>query len=211
VLFRSYYLDVVDYADPSTPTLRKPVNIPGTLVGVSPEGALLYTTGYHWDPVKLTTDWSEWLDVSAYDGVAAHLIDSRPLPPAWPHPVFVAGAHVFVGRNESVTTGQITTSINHLDVWTLSNAGKLIPVPNALRFDYPIQTFAGFGNLLGLQTGANIQLLDATNPAALKVIGGAEPEGCIYNFNLGMADGSLERGLWLPLGPYGVARITPKP
>lgn len=206
-----YYLDVVDYADASTPTLRKPVNIPGTLAGVSPEGALLYTTGYHWDPVKFTTDGAEWLDVCAYDGVEARLVDSLALPKNWPHPVFVTGAHTYIGRSESVTTGQVTTTLNYLDVWTLSGAGKLTAVPNKLEFDSPIQTFAGFGNLLGVQTGANIQLLDATNPAAPKLIGGGGPEGCIYNFNLGTAEGSLERGLWLPLGPYGVARITPKP
>src|SRR5262249_17443247 len=40
-----YNLDVVDYADPISPTIRQPVNIPGSLQGLSHEGELLYTTG----------------------------------------------------------------------------------------------------------------------------------------------------------------------
>src|SRR6185295_158203 len=69
------FLDVVDYTDADDPVVRKPVNIPGTLAGLSHGGAVLYTTGTHWT-TNAETAWNEYLDASAYDGVSAHLVDS---------------------------------------------------------------------------------------------------------------------------------------
>jgi hypothetical protein len=88
---------VIDYDDSANPTLRKPVNIPGALQGLSKNGELLYTVGAHWDDKTFTTDWSEWLDASAYDGVSASLVDSLSLSQSWPHPVLVDGNAIFIG------------------------------------------------------------------------------------------------------------------
>ncbi|HVR34686.1 MAG TPA: beta-propeller domain-containing protein, partial [Methylomirabilota bacterium] len=67
IWIQKHFLDVIDFADPANPTVRKPLNIPGQLRGISHGGSLLYTIGYHWDRETFTSDWREWLDASAYD------------------------------------------------------------------------------------------------------------------------------------------------
>jgi hypothetical protein len=39
------FLDVVDYTDPASPTLRPAVNVPGQLAGLSAAGSMLYLLG----------------------------------------------------------------------------------------------------------------------------------------------------------------------
>src|SRR5262249_27987703 len=97
VWVQSSWLNVVDYADPLSPTPRKPALIPGTLQGISHAGELLYTVGYHWS-TNQDTAWQEWLDASAYDGINAYPVASVALPQAWPHPVLVADTNIFIGR-----------------------------------------------------------------------------------------------------------------
>src|SRR4029077_100187 len=91
-------LDVIDYADPITPTVRDPVNIPGTLQGISNEGELLYTSGLHWGTNQVF-DWTQWLEASAYDGVEAHLVASMPLSDSWPNTLLVVDTNIFIGRS----------------------------------------------------------------------------------------------------------------
>ena len=73
--------------------VRQPVNIPGTLEGISHQGSVLYTIGTHWTTNQATA-WTQFLDASAYDGVAAHLIDSLALPTTWPLPVLAVETFV---------------------------------------------------------------------------------------------------------------------
>jgi hypothetical protein len=42
----------------------------------------------------------------------------------------------------------------------------------------------------------------------LKPLGGGAPQNLLW-FNLDRADGSLDRGLWVPLGDYGVWKVLP--
>ena len=72
------------------------------------------------------------------------------------------------------------------------------------------QYLAGFGNLLAAQVGNQVSLFNVTNPAAPALLVTGGPTGCLW-FDLGKADGALERGLWLPLGAYGVAMIATGP
>ncbi len=92
-----HYLDVVDYALPANPTMRPPVNIPGVLQGLSRGGALLYTLAQR-PATEGGSDWRQWLDAIAYDGVDAHLVDSLALSSQGPQPVLVHGEAIFVGR-----------------------------------------------------------------------------------------------------------------
>ena len=200
-----YYLDVVDYADAANPTVRKPVNIPGTLRGLSHGGAVIYTVGAHWDPKTFTTDWSEWLDASAYDGVAASLIDSISLGQTWPHPVLVSDKNIFIGRAAADDKGT-----NTLEVLTLADTGKFLSVtPAPLQLSLAAQNLYAFGDLLVVQVGNSVQLFNKAVPAALTLIGGGGPQGCVY-FNADNADGDVSRGLWLPLGDYGAAKVEVK-
>lgn len=200
-----YFLDVVDFADPTTPVLRKPVNIPGQLQGVSHGGAVLFTIAPHWDPVKLTTDWTEWLDASAYDGVSASLIDSLKLPATWPHPVTLKDGVAFIGKPAE------NKEPDFLEAWSLADTGKFVN-RSRMPLSAPPSSFSRFGDLLVAQSysgKANLQLFNVFNAAAPQLIGVQEMSNCL-GYNLDYGDGSITRGLWLPLGPYGVAKLNLK-
>jgi hypothetical protein len=202
VWLQRWYLDVVDYADAKDPTLRKPVNIPGTLHGISHSGSILYTVGPHW---KTDTNWwyngPQFLDASAYDGVEAHLIDSVPLSRYWLNPTLVKDANIFVGQPAETVDGK-----NTLEAWTLTNAGKFTRLSQTVLSSAPNQ-FINFGNLLAVQANDILQLFDVTDPAAPRSLISDRPDGCVW-YNLNNADGALNRGLWLPLGVYGVTTVT---
>jgi hypothetical protein len=195
-----YYLDVIDYADPKAPTIRKPVNVPGTLRGISHSGAILYTVAAHWDQ-KWATDWSEWLDASAYDSISASLVDSLPLKD-WPHPVLVNDGNAFVGHTPG-DGGQA-----HLEVWRLADSGKFAAI-NSIPLDSSANDMLAYGNLVALQQNSQVTLVDISNPASMSVIGAGQPAGCLW-YDLKNADGTLDKGLWLPLNEYGVANIPVK-
>jgi hypothetical protein len=192
-----YYLDVVDFTDPTTPTVRAPVNIPGQLQGLSRGGALLYTVGTHWD-AQGNTDGSQYLDASAYDGVSASLVASMKLTVGTP-PLVMFGEDLVLPQNDS------TANTNRLETWTLADTGKFTPL-GAVPLAAVPNNLAAFGNLLAVQLGATVGLFDATNPAMLQPAGSGAPEGCVWG-DLTAADGSLDAGFWLPLGDYGVLGI----
>jgi hypothetical protein len=190
-----YYLDVVDYADPKSPTLRAPVNIPGQLNGIARSGALLYTVGNHW--TNWVTDWNQWLDASAYDGVSATLVDSLALSTNWPHPLLVSDPNVFISWPDPTTTS------SSLETWTVADTGKFTRL-GALQLGSATSDLEQFGAVLATSQDNNtFLLLDATAPAALKPIGKGQVQGCL-GYDLGHADASLTGGLWLPLGDYGL-------
>jgi hypothetical protein len=203
------YLDVVDYLDPVTPTVRPSVNIPGQLRGVrsvSDNEALLFTVGYHWDAVTFNTDWTEWLDASVYDGTSANLVTSMALNKSGSHPVLVSGPDVFVGN----PSGSADVK-SKLEVWTLNDSGKFALVEDPpVELPSPAQNLAQFGDLLAVQETVGVQLFDLSNPAAVVLIGQGGPQGCV-GYDLGQADGAVDRGLWLPLSDYGVLKIDAKP
>jgi hypothetical protein len=194
------YLDVVDYTDPVNPTTRKPVNIPGTLKGLSYQGALLYTVGSHYDPAIGNLIWDEWLDATAYDGVSGHLVDSLAMPKNWPHPVLVSGSTIFLGR-----AAENTNSTDVVEAWTLPMSGRFAKL-GAAQLTSPAQNLTGVGNLLAVQSSYQINLYDPTYPSALKSIGASQENGCL-SFDLSQADGRPDRGLWIPLGGFGVEKV----
>jgi hypothetical protein len=198
-----FYLDVVDYADPLTPTLRKRVNIPGTLNGVSTAGELLYTVGVH--ATNAVTDWRQWLDASAYDGVSAHLVASLALPDAWPHPLLIADTNVFLGR-PGYNYSNTNVVAHQLETWTLQSSGSL-GLLGKVKLPMPASALIMRGSLLAAQqTDNSVTLFDDSNPASLLQVGYGLPSGCLW-FTLDQADGTVSRGLWIPLGVYGVEQV----
>ncbi|MBI2929351.1 MAG: beta-propeller domain-containing protein [Verrucomicrobia bacterium] len=192
------FLDVVDYAAPDEPLVRTPVNIPGALRGLGHNGDLLYTVGSHWTDGP--QDWTEWLDVSAYDGVAAYLVDSLALPREWPRPLLLHRGAVLIGRS-----ARDTNEVNAVEAWALSAAGKLVRA-RSTNLPSAANVIAAFGDLVVVQTPNRLELFDATDPLDLKSVGSGGLSSCL-GFSLDAADGALERGLWLPLGDYGVRRV----
>jgi hypothetical protein len=199
------YLDVVDYTEAKEPLVRQPVNIPGRLTGISRQGAVLYTVGTHWT-TNTSTAWIEYLDASAYDGVSVHLIDSLPLPESWPHPTLVLpdGTSLLVRGDYAVAPGEVPPWV--LESWQLSDAGKFTRVGSA-RLPGPVSLLANYGALLAAQqTDNGLVLVDLTDPSALTQVGAGRPAGCTW-YDLSRADGALARGLWIPLGAYGVGQV----
>jgi hypothetical protein len=190
IFVTKYFLDVIDFADPASPVVRKPVNIPGSFQGASHEGGVVYTVGYHFDADGRSVS-GEWLDASAYDGVSAYLVDSLSLT-NWPHPVVVNGGDIFVGQPTA------------LERWQLSAEGMLQKLSTTGTKE-PVYDLRFFGDLVGVSTGAKILLFDATNRAVLKAVG--ESGIACHGAELDNADGALGRGLWIPQNDYGVMKI----
>ncbi len=196
-----YYLDVVDYADPANPTIRKPVNIPGQLQGLARSGNLIYTVGSHWND-QFVTDWSQYLDASGYDGVNAYLVDSLKLTNSWPSPVIAPDGTTYLIQTDANNNSQ-------LQARTLSVAGKFSllgvkPLPSQAS------SLKAFGNLLAVQMSQRINLYDITNPANVGILGGGDSYGWLYP-SLNQADGVSNKGLWVPLQDYGVWGIPVGP
>jgi hypothetical protein len=204
--FQGYYLDVVDYADARHPTVRPPVNIPGTLQGISHRGELLFTLGSRYNP----TNWNERVEAlhaCAYDGISAHLVDSLSLSNVSPHPVFVSGRNIFLGRASAF--GAANPIPPTLETWTLSGRGNFtkrgsVTLPGAASELVP------FPGLLAAQVEGNrVMVFDDTNPARLRLVGEGPTTGCLgFNLRHGTAGA---HGLWLPLEGYGVTKINLRP
>lgn len=201
-------LNVIDYTDPTSPTLRQPASIPGTLQGISNQGELLYTVGWHWS-TNQTTDWTQWLDASAYDGLSAHLVDSLALPDSWPHPLLLADTNVFIGRPGVSNTGT-NVSASQLENWNLTIAGKFT-LNASVPLDQAASTLFERSGLLAVQEADNsVQLFDVSSPGALVPVARTQPSWCLW-YDLTKADGGLGQGLWIPLGAYGIEAIGTGP
>ncbi|HEY5913458.1 MAG TPA: beta-propeller domain-containing protein [Verrucomicrobiae bacterium] len=202
-IYRSF-LDVVDFADPGDPLVRDPVNIPNPLVGVADSGALLFTLGSHWE-TDPNTMWRDYLDASAYDNVNVYLQDSLALPTVWPHPSTVVGANVLLGvPGDNNPTNTVSST---LDTWALSTERKFIRL-GSLKVASPLSDLTSFPGLVaGPASDGSVNLFDATDPAALRLVGAGRLPLCWWWPDFHHSDGSLSAGLWLPLSAYGVAHI----
>lgn len=201
--YQRSFLDVVDYTDARQPAVRKPVSLPGTLQGISHEGALLYTVGFQRSPAE-DYQGANALVASAYDGVAVHRVDSLSLSNTYSHPVLVSGTNLFLGRAQTSNNGTIPAA---LETWTLSHAGKFnrlasVPLPASAS------DLVAFPGLLAAQVdGVRVMVFDDSDAAALRKVGEGPQAGCFY-FNLRHADAAPARGLWLALDAFGVTRIN---
>ena len=198
------FLDVIDFADAAHPAVRQPVNIPGTLQGLSHEGSLLYTVGTRWSKER-PDDWTEYLEASAYDGVTAHLVDSLALSNVWPRPLLVVETNLFLGRlgNDNASTDAPLPS---LETWTLPETGKFTKT-GSVRLAVAAQTLASVpGLLIAQETDNSVVLFDISRPDALPMRAQARPPGCL-GFDLSNSAGEAARGLWIPLGAYGVFSV----
>lgn len=200
-------LEVIDYTDPRDPLVRAPVRLPGSLAGISADGNLLYTTGPRYVAGTLS-DPTEYLDALAYDGVTAHLVASLPLPQSWPRALRITGSRIFLGRPGTSATG--TTTASALEEWRLALTGKF-ELLGSVRLAQPARTLADFGRLLAVQeSDGSVDLFAIGDDPVLQPIGQSEPAGCWWT-TLDHADGDVARGLWAPLGVYGVTRIPTAP
>jgi len=99
-----------------------------------------------------------------------------------------------------------TNSTPQLEAWTLADTGRFAKLCG-LTLSSPAQNLAAFGDLLVTQNYNALQLFNAGDPSRLAPIGAGGPAGCV-GYNLENADGAAARGLWLPLGIYGVYHVA---
>ena len=202
-----YFLHVVDFSDPSFPVSRERVNIPGTLVGLGRDGTLLYTLAPHWDEETGKTDWVPWLDASAYDGVAAHLVDSVRLSRHWQHPVRVEDDLVHIGIPGGNSRGEPDT--DHLALYRVTDRARWekraeVPLPREARSLHLL------GDLLLAQVQEDVWFFDRSQPESLRFLGVGRPPGC-FGLSLEHADASADGGILVPGGDYGISRLVPVP
>jgi hypothetical protein len=205
---QKYALDVIDYADVQNPTVRAPVNIPGDLQGISHGGELLYTLGMHWATATYP-DWTQWLEASAYDGVSAHLVASLALPGAWRNTMLVADTNIFLA-NPGLSNSGTNTTPPTLQAWSLSAKGAFT-LNGSTNLQQSAYLLVERDNLLAAQENFNsLELFDVSAPQTLSRLSTYSPASCLW-YDLTDADGGLGRGLWVPLGYYGVQEIRLAP
>ena len=206
-----YELHVVDYTDPADPVVRDTVAIPGSLIGTSHGGALLYTNGSHWDEER---KWDgNWFDASSYDGLEAHLVDSIEQPNSWPQShVVKSDGTLFLSFTERTKVLKEDGGVLRYDTqpylqsFALDENGKFTLL-DEIEPEKDIQQLKLIGgNLVGMDNRRGVTLFDTTDPDALRVAGKAKLEGCLW-FNLENTVDNNGGGIWMPLGQYGAARI----
>ena len=206
-----YELHVVDYTDPADPVVRDTVAIPGSLIGTSHGGALLYTNGSHWNEER---KWDgNWFDASSYDGLEAHLVDSIEQPNSWPQShVVKSDGTLFLSFTERTKVLKEDGGVLRYDTqpylqsFALDENGKFTLL-DEIEPEKDIQQLKLIGgNLVGMDNRRGVTLFDTTDPDALRVAGKAKLEGCLW-FNLENTVDNNGGGIWLPLGQYGAARI----
>lgn len=199
---QKFYLDVVDFTDPTTPLVRRPVNIPGTLSGITLNGNVIFTQGQHYDG-EGKTDYTQWLDASAYDGVSVYLLDSVKLPSAWPNATLVAGGNIFLAEPISDGTNPPASALSWL---VLSESGKFA-VQSRTAVPYYVSALAAVQQLLAtLDSNSSLIQLYDTSGGTFKPAGQGKTVECLWP-DLSCADGATDRGFWVPLGSYGVLRV----
>ncbi len=202
-----HYLDVIDYADPFQPTVRAPIELPGQLIGVATNGALLYAKGPKWD-AQGVSDGKEYLSASAYDGVQAFLVDSAPL---WTNswisgtPLLSPAGTLFLPTYR-YQDSNVSSSIQ---AWQLNPQGKL-----NLLADHPvgapISTLKMWGDLLGVQMSQTVEFYRVNEAVNWPVWGKGKSGGYSWPY-LEDADGSETSGFYVPLSEYGLMDVHAQP
>lgn len=216
-----HFLQVIDYGDPAAPFVHENrVNIPGQLLSVSNSGRLLFTLGQQYKPGSGKIGGAGTaIHVSALDGTAAHLVDQLPLRQGW-QPFLISDETIallypepeykWVEGSNPVNSGyQLNNSRSHLDLWSLGVDGKL-GKSNSFELNHETALSAVRDLWVLDEYGKNLHLFDARNPDELVDLGSYSYEGW-PQLNLQFADGDASRGLWLPLGTYGVEPILLTP
>lgn len=199
-----FLLDVVDLADPYEPVIRPPAPLPGDLLGVAVDGALLLAAGdARWDTNGIPT---RPLHGIAYDGVTPNRVAllEEPGIESW-H--MAEGARVVGFRRGRPDDGNGTPSA--LQPWHLSAGGDWESEPSApLAPDtYEVHRFEDLWVTAG---GRLFEFHRLPVDAAFSRLGEAG-RACSWWFNWDHADGSADDGLWIPLGEYGLQHLMPVP
>lgn len=192
-----HFMKRVDFANPAKPEIGPEVNLPGRLLAVVRDGATLLTLGCGYDadaqPVGKRVFHS-----SHFDGTTAQLVDQLETPTAY-DPYALDSGTLLIGT-WAIGTGQ--TGV--LQAWRLGDDEKF-----ALAGQINTSTFTSLATLHGLAIGFGNglpHLFDVSVPASLVDLPDADTRE-LSGGDLTHADGGAGRGIWQPLGDYGVGVV----
>ncbi|HAB16226.1 MAG TPA: beta-propeller domain-containing protein [Verrucomicrobiota bacterium] len=198
-----YFLDVLDFSDAAEPAIRAPVTLPGSLIGVSHGGQLVYAEGA--DQADATANGDPNLHALAYDGLEASLVASFPLPRVWPKPLLVRGdGQVLLGK-----AAPTTNDAPSLETWAVSTAGTFERYATA-TLAAAAEEIHSLGDLLVLPAGDRFHFFTLNDAPALVHLGSGD-RFCNLWFDWASAAASPLSGLWLPRGAQGLWQVTINP
>ena len=190
-----HFLKVVSFADPTKPVTAPDVNIPGKLLGISNAGARLYTVGCRY-AADGTPAAERAIHASNFDGTAATFVDQIALT-NYDDTYALDGDTVLIGLRAN------DPKPSRIAAWQLDTAGKFqLASENADPNIGPLSVVRG---LLVVGSYGTRHLYDVTDAAHFRDLGVFPNLTPSYWYHdLRKADGSPTRGLWEPLGNYGV-------
>ncbi len=235
-----HFLRVIEYTESAAPFLRdERVNIPGRLTGVGRQGRVLYTVGCDFDTTTGMAKDTAALHASAFDGTAAHLIATQPLPSVWSPVAFSGPSVVFLDEQPAYvwkpftldpvpSTGDIGGTLtlarpsfwwggsyeenplhSSLHIAQLTDAGAFTEL-GSLELAHDSGLHL-FGELAITQPDYRaVRAIDLSNTLAPADLGAFSLPGNVWP-NLDGADGALGVGLWIPAGAYGVETLSLAP
>ncbi len=231
-----HFLVRVDYADPAAPVVDDTqINLPGVLRGVARKGQVLFTLGQDYD-LSLSAPKSGQLALhaSAFDGTAAYLLDTLPLP-SLSTPLVIDGTTIFtldaqpaqiwvsgpfdpnggILAAENIIgdrwwwgggTWKDNDKLSVFAIWSFGEDGKFAHL-GAAETGHDTALFT-FDKLAVTQdSGRTLHLFDVSAPGQIGNIGSYTFEGSVWP-DVSHASGGLTSGLWVPLGQYGVEVVA---
>jgi hypothetical protein len=196
-----YYADRVDLSDRSSPRVGAKINIPGLLVGGSPQNPnLLYTIDYRWDSDTAKDDF----DVVEVQGGRAVLISTTTLD-GWVGSTFVRGTTAYVSAQQYTDPNNGGTgSTVQLHAIDLTN-------PNA-PVDRASAAAQGWGWLLDVE-GDRAVVMSGWGPNGVDIYQltpGQPPQFRQFTRTLGWWSNGVSRqgnSLYLSSGYWGVQKV----
>ena len=189
-----HFMRVIDFRAGNQPTVSAEINVPGRLIGVSPEATRLYTAGQRYDSATGDRRAGAAIHASDFRHGLAKLTGQLPLDDPWT-PFAVDGETCLLGS--WVAPQRFANS--HVQAWQTDGAGAFqlrseIAVPPVERLRLVDQ------HLLVGQWGGASHFYDVSDPARITDLG---ERGDRVGHNLTDAVGAPDRGLWVPLGDAG--------
>ncbi len=187
-----HFLDVLDFTDLAEPVVRAPVALPGSLKGISHNGALVYTQG---EELMESTPGS-FLHALAYDGLKASFVSTLQLPDLQPAPFVVrSDGQVYLGRAS-------TNAAPALEVWAVGATGAF-DRRRSLSLSAAAEELSESGAGFVVTAGTEFQLIDEGDPGILRPAARAE-RPCGLALDWDRVAVSRNSGLWIPRGYLGL-------
>lgn len=198
-----YFLNVVDFSNPTAPEQPEPIGFPGPLHAVDRNGKLLYATGPEYGANGYISSWRPRIYALALDS-AAHVAATTDATGITGEMRVRQGLLVATRANDPATFS--------LESWALSDAGEF-----TLRSAFPFDSAANWrfsGDLIfNYNDPAQFKVYDASDITALPkvlTISISADAAAYYGSKLDATEGTLSGGFWFPRGNYGVTFLPPQ-